>query len=88
MTSWIDHYRDVADMGFEDGWNAAMNEVNKLIHELYADQKSDVATTVYELVWKRLEDRQDAGLAERKAKWAARDQYAAEIAARGTAQQF
>lgn len=80
-------YRDFADMGFEDGWDAALNEVNKVIHELYADQKSDVATTVYELVWKRLRDQQDAALATRKAKRAARDEYAAELAARETAQQ-
>jgi hypothetical protein len=80
------NYRDFADMGFEDGWDAAQNEVNKLIHELYADQKPDVATTVYELVWKRLIAQQDAAMAARLAKRAARDEYAAEVAARETAQ--
>jgi hypothetical protein len=78
----VNDYRGLADMGFEDGWDAALNEVNKLIHELHADQKPDVATTVYELVWLRLRDRQDAAMAARKEKRAARDQYAAEVIAR------
>ena len=79
---WILNYRDIADVGFEDGWNAAMGEVNKVIHELFAANQPDQADSIHRLVWRRLLERQDAAMAERKAKRAARDEYAAEIAAR------
>jgi hypothetical protein len=80
-------WRDVADMGFDDGYGTAMDEVNKLMHELYAAKQPSLANAVHEVVWQRLMERQDAAMAERKAKRATRDQYAAEIAARNAVKQ-
>jgi hypothetical protein len=84
MDSTTQIFREVADSAFEDGWNAAMNEVNKIAHESYANHEADIADTIFQRVWKRLDKQLAPALAALKARRAARDQYAAEIAARTT----
>lgn len=75
-------FREVADSAFEDGWNAAMNEVNKLVRESYANREADIADTIFQRVWKRLDKQLEPAMVALKARRAARDQYAADIAAR------
>ncbi len=79
MSNWSDHSIWMSDRGFEDGWTAAMNTVSNVTRELLEAGQTDLADQVHRLVWRRLMERHDVVLAERKAK---RDQYAAEIAAR------
>jgi hypothetical protein len=79
-------WREVSDMGFEDGWNATMSEVHKVICELHAADRPDLADAVHEMVWRRLRDQLDVALAARKEKRAVRDRRAAEIAARAAKQ--
>lgn len=75
-------YREIADMGFEDGWNVALSEVSKLVHELHASGETEIATAIFERAWKRLDEGLEPALAERRARRAARDEHAARLAAK------
>jgi hypothetical protein len=65
--------REAGNWGYEDGLNAAIDEITAIIVEFFAAGDHETATQIHNVVWQRLRDRQEPLLAERKARQAKRD---------------
>lgn len=72
-----DERREASDWGYEDGINAAIDEVTVIVHELFSAGNPEMAARIHSLVWQRIRDRREPLIAARQARRARRD---AEIA--------